>query len=70
MSWTRRRPDRDGAAARWRGRGTRLREPTSIAQCVTFIGIPLGIANFKMIPLTLFPLGREIVPADEPFATR
>ncbi|MFE7316980.1 YccF domain-containing protein [Streptomyces sp. NPDC057555] len=43
---------------------------TGIAQCVTIIGIPLGIANFKMIPLSLFPLGREIVPTDEPFATR
>ncbi|AJT66278.1 YccF domain-containing protein [Streptomyces chattanoogensis] len=43
---------------------------TGIAQCVTIIGIPLGIANFKMIPISLLPLGREIVPTDEPFATR
>jgi uncharacterized membrane protein YccF (DUF307 family) len=34
---------------------------TGIALCVTIIGIPLGVANFKMIPLSLFPLGREIV---------
>jgi uncharacterized membrane protein YccF (DUF307 family) len=34
---------------------------TGIALCVTIIGIPLGIANFKMIPISLFPLGREIV---------
>lgn len=31
--------------------------------CLTIIGIPLGIASFKMIPISLLPLGREIVPA-------
>jgi uncharacterized membrane protein YccF (DUF307 family) len=36
---------------------------TGIAMCVTIIGIPLGIANFKLIPLSLFPLGTEIVPS-------
>jgi uncharacterized membrane protein YccF (DUF307 family) len=29
---------------------------------VTIIGIPFGIACWKMIPLSLVPLGREIVP--------
>ncbi len=43
---------------------------TGIALCCTIIGIPLGIANFKLIPVSLLPLGREIVPADRPFATR
>ncbi len=43
---------------------------TGIALCVTIIGIPLGIANFKLIPISLMPLGREIVPTDRPFATR
>ncbi|MFI0215595.1 YccF domain-containing protein [Streptomyces lydicus] len=43
---------------------------TGLALCVTIIGIPFGIANFKMIPLSLVPLGREIVPTDQPFATR
>ena len=33
--------------------------------CVTIIGIPLGLANFKLIPISLFPLGVEIVPSDE-----
>lgn len=33
------------------------------AQCVTIIGIPLGLANFKLVPISLFPLGMEIVPA-------
>ncbi|MGR8008966.1 YccF domain-containing protein [Streptomyces hypolithicus] len=43
---------------------------TGITLCITIIGIPFGIANFKMIPLSLLPLGREIVPTDQPFATR
>ncbi|WNV82028.1 YccF domain-containing protein [Umezawaea sp. Da 62-37] len=35
---------------------------TGIALCVTIIGIPLGIANFKLIPVSLVPLGKVIVP--------
>lgn len=38
---------------------------TGIALCLTIIGIPLGIANFKMIPVSLLPLGREIVDIDD-----
>ena len=38
---------------------------TGIALCLTIIGIPLGLANFKLIPISLLPLGREIVPADQ-----
>lgn len=34
---------------------------TGILLCITVIGIPLGVANFKMIPIALLPLGREIV---------
>lgn len=37
---------------------------SGIALCVTIIGIPLGIANFKMVPVSLLPLGKEIVPTD------
>lgn len=37
------------------------------ALCLTIIGIPLGIANFKMIPVSLFPLGKDIVPSDQPW---
>ncbi|GAB3309922.1 YccF domain-containing protein [Epidermidibacterium keratini] len=37
---------------------------TGILQCVTIIGIPLGLANFKLIPVSLLPLGKEIVPSD------
>ncbi|MFJ8309016.1 MULTISPECIES: YccF domain-containing protein [unclassified Streptomyces] len=43
---------------------------TGIALCVTIIGIPLGIANFKLIPVSLLPLGKEIVPTDQAFAGR
>src|SRR6478736_8289338 len=38
---------------------------TGILLCITIIGIPLGIANFKMIPIALLPLGREIVDIDQ-----
>ncbi len=38
---------------------------TGIALCITIIGIPFGIASFKMIPISLFPFGREIVSVDE-----
>jgi uncharacterized membrane protein YccF (DUF307 family) len=34
---------------------------TGIALCVTIIGIPLGIANFKLVPVSLMPLGKVIV---------
>jgi len=29
--------------------------------CITIIGIPLGIGNFKLIPLALFPFGKQVV---------
>ncbi|MFC0530051.1 YccF domain-containing protein [Phytohabitans kaempferiae] len=35
-----------------------------IAQCVTIIGIPFGIANFKLVPAAFWPLGREVVELD------
>ncbi|GAA1162458.1 YccF domain-containing protein [Kribbella jejuensis] len=41
---------------------------TGIALCLTVIGIPLGVANFKLIPVSLLPLGKEIVPSNQPFA--
>jgi uncharacterized membrane protein YccF (DUF307 family) len=40
---------------------------TGVLLCLTIIGIPLGIANFKMIPVSLLPLGREIVPLDSTY---
>jgi uncharacterized membrane protein YccF (DUF307 family) len=38
---------------------------TGVLLCLTIIGIPLGLANFKLIPVSLFPLGTEIVHADD-----
>lgn len=38
---------------------------TGILLCLTVIGIPLGIANFKMIPVALLPLGRQIVDIED-----
>ena len=38
---------------------------TGIALCLTIIGIPLGLANFKIIPISLVPLGVEIVPSGQ-----
>jgi uncharacterized membrane protein YccF (DUF307 family) len=43
---------------------------TGIALCLTIIGIPMGIANFKLIPVSLAPLGKEIVPSNQPFAAQ
>jgi len=34
---------------------------TAVAQAVTIIGIPLAVANLKMIPVTCFPFGKDIV---------
>ena len=41
---------------------------TAAALAVTVIGIPLAIANVKLIPISLLPLGKQIVPTDRPFA--
>ena len=38
---------------------------SGVALCVTVIGIPLGLANFKLIPVSLLPLGREIVSVEQ-----
>jgi uncharacterized membrane protein YccF (DUF307 family) len=35
---------------------------TAVALAVTIIGIPLALANLKLIPVSLLPLGRVIVP--------
>ena len=41
---------------------------TGILLCITIIGIPLGIASFKMVPISLLPLGRVIVPVEATYA--
>jgi uncharacterized membrane protein YccF (DUF307 family) len=38
---------------------------SGVVLCLTIIGIPLGLANFKLIPISLLPLGVRIVPSDE-----
>ena len=37
---------------------------TGALLCLTVIGIPLGLANFKMVPIAQFPLGKDIVSTD------
>ncbi|MEY9837180.1 YccF domain-containing protein [Streptacidiphilus sp. EB103A] len=75
---TRERPDAGGAsfvgnviwlifAGWWLALGHLV---TSIALAVTIVGIPFAWANLKLIPISLMPLGREIVPSDQPFAAR
>lgn len=43
---------------------------SAAAMAVTIIGIPLALANLKLIPVSLVPLGKEIVPVDEPSRLR
>lgn len=38
---------------------------TAAALAVTIIGIPFAIANLKLIPMALWPMGREVVDADD-----
>jgi uncharacterized membrane protein YccF (DUF307 family) len=38
---------------------------TGVLMCLTIIGIPLGLANFKLIPVSLTPFGREIIDIDQ-----
>lgn len=37
---------------------------TAVAQAATIIGIPLAWANIKMIPVTCFPFGKQVVNSD------
>ncbi|MCA2210011.1 YccF domain-containing protein [Nocardia rosealba] len=38
---------------------------TSVALAVTIIGLPFAWANLKLVPLSLFPLGHEVVPQQD-----
>lgn len=40
---------------------------TGIMLCLTIIGIPLGLGNFKIIPISLLPLGMRIIPVNEAY---
>ena len=42
---------------------------TSIPLFISIIGIPLAIGDLKMIPISLFPFGKEIVDIDDLHAT-
>ncbi|MFJ1753134.1 YccF domain-containing protein [Kitasatospora sp. NPDC088134] len=43
---------------------------TSIPLFLSIIGIPFGWANLKMVPVSLTPLGRDIVSTDQGFGAR
>jgi uncharacterized membrane protein YccF (DUF307 family) len=38
---------------------------TGVALCLTIVGIPLGLASLKLIPVSLTPFGREIVSVEQ-----
>jgi uncharacterized membrane protein YccF (DUF307 family) len=40
-----------------------------VVLCVTIIGIPLGLGNFKLAAVAIAPLGKEIVPSSDPRAS-
>ncbi|HHT7858238.1 YccF domain-containing protein [Pasteurella multocida] len=37
---------------------------SGIAQCLTIIGIPVGLANFKLAGIALLPVGQRVVPKE------
>ena len=41
---------------------------TGVLLCVTIIGIPLGVADFKLAAVAIAPLGKDIVSTDDPRA--
>lgn len=41
-----------------------------IAQCLTIIGIPVGVANLKIAVIALWPVGRRVVPVEVARAAR
>jgi uncharacterized membrane protein YccF (DUF307 family) len=38
---------------------------SAVAQALTIIGIPLALGSLKLIPISLWPFGREIVSIEE-----
>lgn len=40
------------------------------AQCITIIGIPVGVANFKIAAIALWPVGRRVVSVETARAAR
>ncbi|MBV4412169.1 YccF domain-containing protein [Enterobacteriaceae bacterium YMB-R22] len=41
-----------------------------IAQCLSLVGIPVGIANFKIAAIALWPVGRRVVSVETARAAR
>ena len=39
---------------------------SAAAMALTIVGIPLALANLKLIPVSLMPLGKQIVPVSSP----
>jgi uncharacterized membrane protein YccF (DUF307 family) len=39
---------------------------SAVTMALTILGIPLPLAHLKLIPVSLMPLGKEIVPVDSP----
>jgi uncharacterized membrane protein YccF (DUF307 family) len=42
---------------------------SAVLLAITIIGIPLALANLKLVPISLLPFGRRVVPADQAVAT-
>jgi uncharacterized membrane protein YccF (DUF307 family) len=38
---------------------------TALFLAITIVGIPLALGNVKLVPVALWPFGREIVPASD-----
>lgn len=38
---------------------------SAIVLAITIIGIPLALANLKLVPISLLPFGRVVVPVDD-----
>lgn len=43
---------------------------TGVIQCLSIIGIPVGIANFKLAAIALWPVGRRVVSVEVAQAAR
>jgi uncharacterized membrane protein YccF (DUF307 family) len=39
---------------------------SAVVMAMTIVGIPLALANLKLIPVSLLPLGKDIVSLDSP----
>lgn len=42
---------------------------TAVLLAITIIGLPLAVANLKLVPMALVPFGREVVSVDDAAGT-